>query len=91
LICDIQPAVSPKRKKKQTLFVIFAGPQQFGRPGTQYIAKDGSRTGIKARAAKFYSHQEAVNFAKNGKIELTAITYIGQEDFTDFEIQHQGF
>jgi hypothetical protein len=83
----------PKRrkKKKHTAYVIFAGPQQFGGPGTQYIAEDGSRTGIKARAAKFYSHYDAVEFAKQKNIELTAITYIGQEDFTDFEMQHQGF
>ena len=70
------------------MFVIFAGPQQHGRPGTQYIAEDGRRTGIKARAAKFYSFTEAKEFAKQKNIELTALIYIGQEDFTDFEIQH---
>jgi hypothetical protein len=79
--------MSPRRKK-HTLFVMFAGPQQFGRPGTRYIAKDGKQTGIKARAAKFYSFTEAKEFAKEKNIELTALIYIGQEDFTDFEIQH---
>jgi hypothetical protein len=87
LICDIQSTMSPKRKK-HTTYVIFAGPQQFGRPGTRYVAKDGTETDIKSRAAKFYSHYDAVEFAKQKNIELTAITYIGREDFTDFKMQH---
>ena len=74
--------------KRKVMFVIFAGPQQFGRPGTQYIAKDGSTTKVKMRAAKFYSHMDAREFAKEKNIEPTAITYIGQDDFTDFELQH---
>jgi len=37
------------------MFVIFAGPQQHGRPGTWYIAKDGTKTEIVSQAAKFYS------------------------------------
>jgi hypothetical protein len=78
--------MSPRRKK-HTLFVIFARPEQHGRPGTLYIAKDGSRTKIKSRAANFYSFEDAKDFAKDKKIKLTALTYIGQEDFTDFEIQ----
>ena len=69
------------------MFVIFARPQQHGRPGTLYIAKDGTRTERKFRAAKFYSFEDAKDFAKDKKIKLTALTYIGQEDFTDFEIQ----
>ncbi|CBE68069.1 protein of unknown function [Candidatus Methylomirabilis oxygeniifera] len=76
--------MSPKRK---TLFVIFAGPQQHGGPGTCYIAQDGTITGIRSRAAKFYSFAEAERFAKARNITLSAITYIGQEGFTDFEIQ----
>ena len=74
-------------RKPKTLWVIFAGPQQHGGPGTRYIAKDGTVTGIKSRAAKFYSHGEAVEFAQHKKIKLTATRYIGQEDFTDFEIE----
>lgn len=71
--------------------MIFAGPQQFGRPGTGYIGKDGNRTDISLNAAKFWTRAEAQEFAKQKNIELTEITYIGQEDFTDFEIQHKGF
>ncbi len=73
--------------KRKTMFVIFAGPQQHGRPGTRYIAYDGTRAHIKSHAAKFYSFADAQEFAREKNIELTAVTYIGQEDFTDFEIQ----
>ncbi len=76
--------MSPKRT---TVFVIFSGPQQHGRPGTRYIAKDGTITDVRSRAAKFYSFADAQEFAKERTITLTATTYIGQEDFTEFEIQ----
>jgi len=79
--------MSPKRKKRKTLFVIFAGPQQHGGPGTHYIATDGTVTSIKSHAAKFYIFSDAKEFPKRGNIPLDASTYIGQEDFTDFEIQ----
>ncbi len=74
-------------RKRKTMFVIFVGPQQHGRPGTRYIAEDGTVTEIRSRAAKFYSFADAQEFAKQMNITLTAITYIGQDDFTDFEIQ----
>jgi hypothetical protein len=69
------------------MFVIFAGPQQHGSPGTRYIATNGETTDIKSRAAKFHSFAAAQDFAKERSITLTDIKYIGQEDFTDFEIQ----
>lgn len=74
-------------RKRKTMFVIFAGPQQHGRPGTRYIAEDGTVTEIRPHAAKFYSFADAQEFAKQSNITLTATTYIGQEDFTDFEVQ----
>jgi hypothetical protein len=77
--------MSPNRT---TMFVIFAGPQQHGRPGTRYIAKDGSKTEIKSHAAKFDTHADAEEFAKQKNVKLTELTYIGQDDFTDFEIQY---
>ena len=81
MICDIQSAMSPRRKKKKhTLFVI--------RSDTAYIGKDGSSTDIRSKAAKFWTLTEAKEFVKQKNIELTEITYIRQEDFTDFEIQH---
>jgi hypothetical protein len=76
------------KRKSQSMFVIFAGPQQHGRPGTRYIAKDGSETGIKSRAAKFHSAAGGKAFAEKMKIGLSEHTYIGEEDFTEFEIHH---
>jgi hypothetical protein len=38
-------------RKRNTMFVIFAGPQQHGRPGTRYIAKDGTKTERISQAA----------------------------------------
>lgn len=74
------------KKKKQTLFVIFSGPQQHAAPGTRYIAQDGSTTTIRSKAARFYSWDEAKDFADRMGIALTALKYIGQEDFTDFDL-----
>ena len=70
------------------MFVIFARPQEYGRPGNRYIATDGSKTYRKSKAAKFYTHADADEFAKAMNVKLTKLTYIGQEDFIDFEIQH---
>ena len=72
--------MSPKRN---TMFVIFTSPQQHGRRGTRYIAKDGTKTEIISQAAKFYSFADAQEFAKQMNIELTELTYIGQDDFID--------
>jgi hypothetical protein len=71
------------------MYVIFARPQQHGRCATLYIANDGCQTHLKSHAAKFYSFSDAQEFAKKKKIELTALTYIGQKDFTEFEIQQR--
>jgi len=79
--------VSPKRKTKKTrMFVIFAEPEQYGGSGNSYIALDGKVTKLKVNAAKFYSHAEAEQFAKEKKIELGAVPYIGREDFKDSEV-----
>lgn len=72
---------------QKTMFVIFAGPQQHGRPGTRYIATNGDETDLKSHAAKFPTFPSAQDFAKESGITLTDIKYIGQEDFADFEIQ----
>jgi hypothetical protein len=65
------------------MFVILTSPQQHGRPGARYIAKDGTKTEMISQAAKFYSFADAQEFAKQMNIELTALTYIGQDDFID--------
>jgi hypothetical protein len=73
---------------RKTMWVIFAGPQQFKAPGTRYTASDGTVTDIKSKAKKFYGPQEAKEFAEEKHIDLSKGTrYIGQDDFTDFEIQ----
>jgi hypothetical protein len=74
-------------KTKQTLFVIFAGPQQQVAPGTCYIAQDASTTMMRSKAAKFHSFADAKEFAKEKHITFNAHTYIGLEDFTDIEMQ----
>jgi hypothetical protein len=75
--------------KLTTMYVIFARRQQHGRSGTLYTANDGSQTHLKSHAARFSSFSDAQEFAKKKKIELTALTYIGQKNFTEFEIQHR--
>ncbi|HEV8329267.1 MAG TPA: hypothetical protein VGQ08_17465 [Nitrospiraceae bacterium] len=74
-------------KTKQTLFVLFAGPQQQVASGTCYIAHDAALTMMRSKAARFYSFAEAKEFAKENHIALNARTYIGLEDFTDVEMQ----
>ena len=73
--------------KNKSMFVIFAGPQQHGRPGTRYIAFNGNVTEIKSQAAIFPTQELAQDFVKEIGITLTELKYIGQEDFTDCEIQ----
>jgi hypothetical protein len=75
-----------RRAKSQYLFVIFAGPEQYGRPGTRYYTKDATVTDIKAKVAKFYSFESAKEFAEQNSINLTVLTYIGRESFSAFEI-----
>nr|WP_281720751.1 hypothetical protein [Nitrosomonas nitrosa] len=75
-------------KKKNTLFVIFASPQNFGGPN-RYFAKDGSVTNISSLAAKFWTWSDAKTFAEEKGIELNKLHQIGQEDFTDFDLRNQ--
>jgi hypothetical protein len=71
-----------------TRWVIFARPQQHGGPGSLFIAGDGTKTESREKAEKFNTAQAAKDFAKRKNITLDgAMTYIGQMDFTDFEIQ----
>ena len=74
--------MSPKRKTKKTrMFVIFAEPEQYGGSGNSYIALDGKVTKLKVNAAKFYSFNEAKQFAEEKNVVLSAVTYIGPEYF----------
>ena len=76
-----------KKKKRETLFVIFAGPEQHGGPGTHYISKEGATTTYRHDAARFYSFPDAEDFAERHNITLTAMTYIGRGVFSVFELQ----
>jgi hypothetical protein len=72
--------------KRTTMYVIFTSSSQHGRVGTRYIANDGTKTEIISQAAKFYSFACAQKFAKQMNIELTALTYIGQDDLEDYDL-----
>jgi hypothetical protein len=72
-------------KRTQTLFVILARPHPRARSDTQYIANDGSVTPSRSHAARFWTYWGAKAFAAEHHLTLTALTYIGREDFTDFE------
>jgi hypothetical protein len=74
-------------KKKQRLFVIFAGPKQPAEPGTRYIASDRSTTTIRSKAARFWTYWDAQAFAEVNQMALNALTYIDREDVTDCETQ----
>ncbi|WP_419660737.1 hypothetical protein Dvar_11410 [Desulfosarcina variabilis str. Montpellier] len=74
------------QSRSKTLFVIFVGPEQHAGPGNRYYTNDGEVTGIKGKAAKFYTFGDAKDFAAENNIDLTARTHIGREDFTEFEL-----
>lgn len=67
--------MSPKRKT--TMFVIFAGAQQHGRPGTLHIAKDGkAKTKNEITRCRVLFFRRGPEFAKKMNIQLTAFRYI---------------
>ena len=70
---------------KQTRFVIVAGPPHHVAPGSCFIAKDGSPTMMRSKAARFDSFAHAKEFAEAHHITLNGHTYIGREEFTDFD------
>ena len=71
-------------KTPRTLWVIFAGREQIGMPGTRYTASDGTVTKEKKLAAKFVTYGDAEKFAQSKNIRLDGITrYIGHDDFED--------
>jgi hypothetical protein len=59
-------------EKTRTLWVIFAGPEQTGKPGTRYIASDGTVTKQKQLAAKFVTYGDAEKFAQSRTSDSTA-------------------
>ena len=74
-------------EKTRTLWVIFAGPEQTAKPGTRYIASDGTVTKQKKLAAKFVTYGDAEKFAQSKNITLDGTTrHIGHDDFEDSDI-----
>ena len=74
-------------KTTRTFWVIFAGPEQTGKPGTRYIASDGTVTKQKQLAAKFVTYGDAEKFAQSKNIRLDGTTrHIGHDDFEDSDI-----
>jgi hypothetical protein len=74
-------------KKTRTFWVIFVGPEQIGKPGTRYVASDGTMTREKKLAAKFATYGDAEKFAQSKNIRLDGTTrYISHDDFEDSDI-----
>ena len=81
--------MSPKRKRT-TMWVIFAQPQQFGGANNLFMARDGTKTESRKQAAKFYTAGAVQEFAKEKNITLDgAMTYIGQMDFSNFDLHDE--
>jgi hypothetical protein len=74
-------------KTKESLFVLFTVPQQRVASGAYYIARDGYPTVVRSEAARFSSYADTKAFAKENRIALNGLTYIGLEDFTDVELK----
>ena len=72
-------------ERTQTLFVILTRPEPHAQSDTQYIAKDGSVTPSRSHAARFWTFWDAKAFAATYHLTLNRFTYIGREEFTDFE------
>lgn len=73
-------------KTKESLYVLFTVPQQRVASGACYIAMDGYSTILRSKAARFYRFADAKVFAKENRIALNGLTFIGFEDFTDVEL-----
>jgi hypothetical protein len=75
--------------KEHDLFVIFAFPEQHVGSRTGYYTQDAKVTYIRTKAAKFYSFDEAKNFAERQNIELTGASYIGRATFSESELSRE--
>lgn len=75
------------RKKMVSLWVIFFGPEDVGGPRSKYYDENGAVTGSIDEAAKFYTFEDAKEFANQKKIELSATIYIGKVDFLESHLE----
>jgi hypothetical protein len=74
-------------KTKESLFVLFTVPQQLVGSAACYIAWDGYPTILRSKQARFHSYADAKAFAKENRIALNGLTYIGLEDFTAIKLR----
>jgi hypothetical protein len=72
--------------ERQMMFVIGFGTSSGG-AAPPYLAPDGTRTDTKARAAKFHSFETARQFAAHCQISLLAEGSIGEEMFSEAELE----
>ena len=77
------------KTKKQSRYVIVAGPQKRGASGACYIALDGYSTILRSKAAKFQSVADAQAFANVSRIALNGHTCINRQEFTHGELEEQ--
>jgi len=75
------------QSKRQTLWVIFAAPEQHGGRGNRFFAKNGTETKSRRNAAKFHSYEAARDFVNQKGIALKdPLQYIHQLDFDESEL-----
>jgi hypothetical protein len=74
-------------KTRESLFVLFTVPQQQIGSAACYIAWDGYPTILRSKVARFHSYADAKAFAKENRIALNGLTYIGLEDFIHVELK----
>lgn len=76
---------------KELLFVLFTAPYHHqAASSTCYIALDGFPTILRSKAARLQSFADAKAFAREHRIALNGLAYIGLEGFTDVELQSSG-
>lgn len=79
-----------RKKRDTTRWVILARPEQRGGPGNVFIARDGSKTGSRSDAAKFFSADTAREWAEEKGITLDgARTYVEQMEFTEWDLRDE--
>ena len=74
-------------KTEKSLFVLFTVPLHQVAPGACYIAWDGYPTILRSKAAGFQSFADAKAFAKESRIALNGLTYIGLEGRVDILVR----
>ena len=79
--------VGSMEKTKESLYVLFTVPRQWVASGACYIAWDGCPTILRWKGARFHRYADAKAFAKENRIALNGLTYIGLEDFTEGELK----